>query len=119
MFALVSPAFAVTESIKITSGEDGTLGNTLSKLTVADLITTGLSVIVVVVAIIFFFMLVVGGVQWITSGGDEKKVAAARAQITNALIGLVIVFASWAIVSLLGSIFGFSLTDLKFTTLKK
>lgn len=117
MFALVAPVFAATESIKIEAGDAGTLGNTLSTITVANLITTILSVVFVIVALIFFFMLVVGGVKWISSGGDEKKVAAARASITNALIGLVIVFASWAIVNLLGSIFGFSLTDLKFTKL--
>ena len=41
-----------------------------------------------------------------TSGGDEKKVGAARAQITNALIGLAIVFAAWAIMKLIQYVFG-------------
>lgn len=38
-----------------------------------------------------------GGLQWISSGGDKAQLEAAQQRITNALIGLVILFASWAI----------------------
>jgi len=62
--------------------------------------------VLIVVALVFFFILVWGGLKWVTSGGDEKKVGEARAQITNALIGLAIVFAAWAIMKLIGTIFG-------------
>lgn len=64
------------------------------------------AVVLVLAAVIFFFMLVIGGIRWITSGGDKGKTEAARNQITAALIGLVIVFASWAILQLINLIFG-------------
>jgi hypothetical protein len=52
-----------------------------------------------------------GGIKWITSDGDEKSVEGARSQITNALIGLAIVFAAWAILRLIGILFGVNLTQ--------
>jgi hypothetical protein len=69
-----------------------------------------------VVALVFFFILILGGLKWITSGGDEKAVGAARAQITNALIGLAIIFAAWAIINLIGTIFGVNILKLTIPT---
>lgn len=44
-----------------------------------------------------FFQLILGGFDWISSGGDKGKLEAAQKRITNAIIGLIFVFASWAI----------------------
>ena len=44
------------------------------------------------------FMLVYAGIQFVTSGGDPKKVQGARQIVTYALIGLVIVLSSFAII---------------------
>jgi hypothetical protein len=41
-----------------------------------------------------------GGIEWITSGGDKGKTESARNKITAAVIGLVILAASWAILGL-------------------
>ena len=68
-----------------------------------------ISFVLIVAAIAFFFMLVLGGIKWITSGGDKGKTEAARNQITAGLVGLVIVFAAWAILKLVESFFGVSL----------
>ena len=59
-----------------------------------------------------FFMLVIGGIRYITSGGDKAQTEAARGQITAALIGLVIVFAAWAIISLVNAFFGINILQL-------
>ena len=56
--------------------------------------------------IIFVFMLIIGSIQWITSGGDKAANEAAKAKITNALVGIVILFAMFAIVNLIGCFFG-------------
>lgn len=106
--ALVIPASA-TDSIRL-NPEANSGFSTLSSLSIPGIISGAISLVLIVVAVVFFFILVFGGLKWITSGGDEKKVAAARAQITNALIGLAIVFSAWAIMNLLGTIFGFNLT---------
>lgn len=44
------------------------------------------------------FLIVYAGILFVTSGGDQKKVQSARQVITYALIGLVIVFSSFAII---------------------
>jgi len=86
-------------------GSDSTFSN-LSSIRVSGLVSGAITLALVVAAVIFFFMLVIGGIRWILSGGDKGQTEAARSQITAALIGLVIVFAAWAIATLIGNLFG-------------
>jgi len=58
-----------------------------------------------------FLTLLMGALNWITAGGDKTKLEAARNQITNALVGLAIVFAAWAIMKLIETVFGISVLD--------
>jgi hypothetical protein len=101
--ALIAPVLAADEIQLKSSTNDFTK---LQDLTISGIISGAISLVLIVVALVFFFILVIGGLKWVTSGGDEKKVGAARAQITNALIGLAIVFAAWAIMKLIGTLFG-------------
>ena len=103
-FAAVAAPIYAAQTLELTGKSDSFTN--LENLTVSGMVSGAISLVLIVVSLVFFFILVIGGLKWITSGGDEKKVAAARAQITNALIGLVIVFAAWAIMKLIGSIFG-------------
>ncbi|OGM14922.1 hypothetical protein A3E41_00475 [Candidatus Woesebacteria bacterium RIFCSPHIGHO2_12_FULL_38_9] len=81
----------------------------LTNINFGDLVTLAISFVLIVAAIAFFFILVLGGIKWITSGGDKGKTEAARNQITAGLVGLVIVFAAWAILTLIESFFGVNL----------
>jgi len=68
------------------------------KLTDVGELTARLVTIVFLLAGIFFFIqIVLGGLLWINAGGDPKSLDSARARITNAVIGLVIVVAAYAI----------------------
>lgn len=64
------------------------------------------TLIFIVGALVFFFMLVIGGIQWMLSGGDKAATESARGRITAALIGLVIIFAAWAIMKLIETFLG-------------
>jgi hypothetical protein len=75
----------------------------LGNLTIPGIIAGLITLVLIIAAIVFFFMLVIGGIRWITSGGDKANTEAARNQITAALVGLVIVFAAWAIINLVGT----------------
>ena len=93
--------------------EQGSQFYDLGQLTIPEIIAALIKGVVVIAAVIFFFILVIGGIKWIASGGDKAQTEAARNQITAALVGLVIVFAAWAIVALIKVFFGvdiFSLT---------
>jgi hypothetical protein len=65
--------------------------------TLFNTILTYLLIIGALVAIIF---LIWGGIKWITSGGDKAKVESARNTIIGAIIGLIVVFASFLIINL-------------------
>lgn len=49
--------------------------------------------------------LILGGFQLMLSRGDPKAIEAGKGKVTNAIIGFVIVFASYFIVSILGRVF--------------
>lgn len=103
---------AASETINL-QPEQGSQFYDLGQLTIPEIIAALIKGVVVVAAVIFFFILVIGGIKWIASGGDKAQTEAARNQITAALVGLVIVFAAWAIVALIKVFFGvdiFSLT---------
>lgn len=55
--------------------------------------------------VIFLFMLIAGGIQWITSGGDKVANESARRRVTNALIGVFLLFSLYGIVNLVGCFF--------------
>jgi len=103
--AIAAPVYA--QEINISPKGDNF--SNLENLTITGIVSGAISLIMLVVALVFFFMLVLGGLRWVMSEGDEKNVTNARNQITNALIGLAIVFAAWAIVKLIETIFGISI----------
>ena len=78
----------------------------LGGLSVGQIVSTAIKLSLVVAAVVFFFVLVIGGIKWIASGGDKAQTESARNQITAALVGLVIVFAAWAILALIKVFFG-------------
>jgi len=86
--------------------------NALVGYTIPGLISAFIVIVLIIAALLFFFMLIIGGIRYITSGGDKAKAESARGMITSALIGLVIVFAAWAIVQLVQNFFGINIFSL-------
>ena len=84
----------------------------LNNITIVNLISALIIIILVIAALVFLFMLIMGGIRYITSGGDKAQTESARGQITAALIGLVIVFAAWAIINLISAFFGIDILQL-------
>jgi len=95
-------------TINFTPPTTGNL-NRLATLTIPGIISGLISLVLIIAAIVFFFILVIGGIRWITSGGDKANTESARNQITAALVGLVIVFAAWAIIQLIQVFFGINI----------
>ncbi len=103
----------VDETIKLMpSGEFANLG----KLTVGGIVAALIRLVLVIAALVFFFILVIGGIRWTASGGDKAQTEGARNQITAALVGLVIVFAAWAIIQLINTFFGVNIFELSLPT---
>jgi hypothetical protein len=74
---------------------------------IGSLINGALSFIMVIAALLVFLYLILGGIEWITSGGDKGKTENARNKITAAVIGLIILAASYAILLIILNFLGF------------
>ena len=53
--------------------------------------------------------LLLGGISWITSGGSKESLEAAKKKVTYAIVGLVLVLLSFAILFTFGDLFGINL----------
>lgn len=68
--------------------------------------------IVVIGGILFLLYLIWGGIDWLTAGGDKSKVEGAQKKISNALTGLAILVASFAIVTFVGEVLKIDLLNI-------
>lgn len=73
---------------------------------IGKLISFVLRVVLAIGALLVFGFLVMGGIEYITSGGEKGKTESARNKITAAIVGLIILAASWAILNLALSFLG-------------
>ena len=76
----------------------------------------GLAFVIGVLA--FFFIMIIGAIQWISSGGDKAAIEGARGKIANALVGVVILFALFALLKVLEDFFGINILALDIGPLK-
>lgn len=101
--ALCPPDGGFAKLCNLSANEDG----------LGKLVGTAVQAAFVVAVVIALFYLIWGGIKWILSGGDKGGVEAARATIIAAVIGLVVTFAAYFILSFVLSLFGLSLDQVK------
>ncbi len=71
-----------------------------------EMLTNVMNIVVVIGVIAVLLYLIWGGIEWITSGGDKGKTESARNKITAAIVGLIILISSWAILMFVQDILG-------------
>lgn len=76
-----------------------------------DIISRIIGVMTIIAGIWFIFQFIIGAYGYMTAGGDQKRITDAGSKITNSLIGLVVIVAAYAIISLLGSLLGFDILN--------
>lgn len=72
--------------------------------------------IIVVGGLAFLLYFLWGGLNWIMAGGDKGKIEESRAKITQGLIGLALLAASYVIVKFLEGAIGLDLLNIKWPT---
>ena len=82
------------------------------------LINQVLRFIMLLAALLSFTYMLWGGFDWITSGGDKGKVQSARSKITAAVICLILVSASYAILNIVLRFLGFESLDAVFMNIR-
>lgn len=68
-------------------------------------------VLTIVGGLIFILYFTLAGLSWITSSGKPDKVQKAQEQMINALIGLIVVVASFSIAYIVGEVLGIKILD--------
>lgn len=72
--------------------------------------------LMVLASLVALGYLIYGGVKWIMSEGDKTQVENARNTIIGAVIGLIVVFTSYLILSIILGVFGINLQNLTIPT---
>lgn len=73
-------------------------------------VAAGLPVVISGTGLLMFGYLLYGGLKYITAAGDTKQVQEATKTITNAVIGMTIVFVSFWLVRIIETVFGLNIT---------
>ena len=81
--------------------------------TLQKILSNGITLFMIAGIILALILLAWGGINWIYSGGDKSKLQSARAQITWALIGLVLLFLSFFILGIISYLFNIDLLYLR------
>ncbi|MBU2577566.1 hypothetical protein KKA69_01920 [Patescibacteria group bacterium] len=81
----------------------------LPALKFTQVISLAIGVMTIIAFIWFVFTLFTGALAWITSGGDKVKVQNAQKQISNGIIGVVVVISAIFLFRLAGAILGINL----------
>lgn len=72
--------------------------------------------IILVGGLAFLLYFLLGGVTWITAGGDKGKIEEAKGKITQGLIGLAILAASYVIIKFIETAIGLNILNISWPT---
>lgn len=72
--------------------------------------------IIIVGGLAFLLYFLRGGLQWITAGGDKGKIDEARGKITQGLVGLSILAASYVIIKFIETAIGMNILNISWPT---
>lgn len=88
------------------------LSNSNPSLFFETLIPVLVGLALVIGVLIFLTMFLISGTMWIMSGDDKAKVQQAKERTTNAILGLVILFSTFAVLQALQVILGTNLIEI-------
>lgn len=104
-------SFAQAASVIITPPL-GMIPNAVTLSSIVNFLVQALFAIGSIAAVCY---LIYGGIKWIISGGDKAGVEAARNHIVAAIVGLIIIVGTFAIISLVYSVLGLGPFNSSFT----
>ncbi len=116
-FSLIPPAYAQINNPALPFAGQG--GKDQARIIFGNIIGAIVGLLLIGGFLFAFIHLLIGALNWITSGGDKTKLEAAREHITQALVGLIIMAAIWALMVLVGQFTGLGFPVFKVPTFEK
>lgn len=112
MNPLVKPAFA-----QITNPALPFAGSGSGEVIIGNLISVLVSVFMIVGFIFALFHLMFGAIRWVTASGDKTALQNAQDRMTQAVVGLILLVATWALMMLVSTILGFNFPNFNLQTI--
>ena len=84
--------------------DSGTDQNALTNI--EDLVSRIIGTLTTVAVFFFIIYFILGAFKWVVAGGDSSKVQKARDQMTQAVLGMILMVAAYGIIGLVGGILG-------------
>jgi Type IV secretion system pilin len=104
LFILLStPILGFAESIQdsiennINTVENTAMSEDFIAKSPQDIIINVIKIVLSFLAVIFVILIIISGYQWMTAGGNTDAITKARQRILNAVIGLIIILAAFAV----------------------
>lgn len=122
LFLSPSLAFAEFSANPCPTGGPGGVNNGFDRLCsitgpgFGKFVSNAVVALMVLASLVALGFLIYGGVKWIMSEGDKTAVENARNTIIGAVIGLIVVFTSYLILSIILGVFGINLQSLTVPT---
>jgi len=86
---------SVTGNFKSTG--EGVYGGSVPQQELPELVGSIINAALGLLGVILVVLFIYAGFLWMTAAGNEEKVKKARGMMTNAVIGMIIIFAAYAI----------------------
>lgn len=99
-FSVIMPIKASAYDFNSQSGLNDlaqTTGYKMENSSLESIIGKSLNILFSLLGIAFIFLIIYGGVLWMTDQGNSKNVERAKNVITQAVVGLIIIVAAYAI----------------------
>ncbi|HCM37455.1 MAG: hypothetical protein UV61_C0010G0024 [Candidatus Gottesmanbacteria bacterium GW2011_GWB1_43_11] len=84
-----------------------TLGQGPGLPIVGNIVSGLIGIFMLIGLIMAFFHLIFGAIRWITASGDKTQLQNAQERMTQAIVGLILLAAVWAIVVMASNFLGF------------
>lgn len=111
-FNLVTKVHAAITNTAVPGGSSPDSSPTQFAITIATLWQT----IILVGGLAFLLYFLLGGITWITAGGDKGKIEEARGKITQGLVGLAVLAASYVIIKFIETAIGMNILNISWPT---
>ena len=113
-FSIIKPALAVINN-PILKGQSPTVATSINYT--QNVLQTIISIFFLVAVVYFFWHAGMGGYHFIASEGSADEIKKAKNELEWAFVGLVIVFSLFAIMKLIGIVFGIDILNLSIPTM--
>lgn len=109
---VVNKTYAAITNVAVPGGSSPDASPKQFAVTIATLWQT----IILVGGLAFLLYFLLGGITWITAGGDKGKIEEARGKITQGLVGLAVLAASYVIIKFIETAIGLDLLNISWPT---